>query len=116
MLTAGKPVLIKDPGNPKEGIEKLLLISEKQKRPDSSAIILVDGISPGITPFLTSIYNQLADSVRFFGGGAGFISFENKPCVFNPEGCFRDCAIIAFLDTNGSIGVTFQPDLRMMIH
>lgn len=71
----------------------------------SSALVLLDGLTEGISGFLSRLYDQLASSVSYFGGGAGSLSLIQKPCIFTPQGAFQDAAVIALLDHNCKLGV-----------
>ncbi len=70
-----------------------------------SALVLVDGLTANIATFLSQIYESFGNSVRCFGGGAGSLSLEQKPCLFCNEGLFQDAALVAFVEYNFSLGV-----------
>jgi len=70
-----------------------------------TAIILVDGWASYISLFLSEIFNRLGDSFRYFGGGAGSLSSRNEPCIFTPEGEFRNSALVIFTALESTIGV-----------
>ncbi|UNC92010.1 FIST signal transduction protein [Candidatus Contubernalis alkaliaceticus] len=70
-----------------------------------SALILVDGLTGNIADFLSQLFSRLARSVNYFGGGAGSISLEQKPCLFSPQGFFQDAAIVTFLALECKLGV-----------
>jgi hypothetical protein len=80
----------------------------KTKRPPRkkyTAIILVDGWASRISLLLSEIFNQLGNSFRYFGGGAGSLSLRNKPCLFTPEGEFRNAALVIFIALESTLGV-----------
>ncbi|SMN17442.1 hypothetical protein CRYPA_1776 [uncultured Candidatus Thioglobus sp.] len=60
--------------------------------------ISIDGLSARIGNFVESLYAVFGDSINYIGGGAGSLSFEQKPCVLNNQGLFQDAAIIALFD------------------
>ncbi|NLX90017.1 MAG: hypothetical protein GXZ07_00220 [Firmicutes bacterium] len=70
-----------------------------------AAMILVDGFSRNISGFLSLLFNNLAGSVNYFGGGAGSLSFKQQPCIFTSEGLFQDAAIISFVKLKCRLGV-----------
>jgi len=70
-----------------------------------TAIILVDGWASFISHFLSEIFNQLGNSIRYFGGGAGVLGGRNKPCLFTPEGQFRNSALVIFTALESTLGV-----------
>jgi len=80
----------------------------KIKRPPrgkSTAIILVDAWTSCISLFLSEVYNQLGDSFRYFGGGAGSLKFKSKPCIFTTDGQFRNAALVIFTTLESTLGV-----------
>lgn len=100
-----KPFLIKGLDTEKIGIpdfgEKVPGDSDKKY----TAIILVDGLTANIALFLAGMFNQLGNSVHYFGGGAGSLSFKQSPCIFSPEGFVRDAAVVTFVKLESSLGV-----------
>jgi hypothetical protein len=70
-----------------------------------SALVLVDGLTANIASFLRRLYDVYGDNVNYMGGGAGSLSLEQMPCVFNNEGIFQDAAIVAFTPLGSSLGV-----------
>ena len=78
---------------------------KRSPRRKSTAIILVDAWTPCISLFLSEIYNQLGDSFRYFGGGAGSLKFKSKPCIFTTDGQFRNAALVIFTTLKSTLGV-----------
>ncbi len=78
---------------------------KKSPRKKPTAIILVDAWAPFISLFLSEIYNQLGDSFRYFGGGAGSLNFKRKPSIFTPDGEFRNAALVIFTALESTLGV-----------
>lgn len=70
-----------------------------------SALVLVDGLSPYIGVFMSGLYNSLGNQLRFFGGGAGSLTLQQKPCLFDHTGLYENAALIIFLDLFANIGV-----------
>lgn len=62
-----------------------------------TAFILVDGLAAGMAELLAKIYHRLGNSVNYIGGGAGSLTMQQSPCVFTPEGCFMNTAVLVFL-------------------
>jgi hypothetical protein len=79
--------------------EKMLLVDAK------TMFVLVDGLSTRISALIDSLFNVLGLECNYIGGGAGSLSFENKPCLFTNEGLIQDSAILAALDAECSVGV-----------
>lgn len=71
----------------------------------ATAFVLVDGLTANIGTFLSELYDYLGNSVHYLGGGAGSLSLQQKPCIFNAEGCFQDAALVVFLALSSSLGV-----------
>ncbi len=83
-------------------IDHLNITDCKNKR---TAIVMVDGLSSQIARFLEKLYLLLGDTVNYIGGGAGSLSFVQKPSVFCNQGVFQDAAVIGFVDADASLGV-----------
>ncbi|MEB4590407.1 FIST N-terminal domain-containing protein [Candidatus Thiothrix sp. Deng01] len=74
--------------------------------PQGSALVtLVDGLSKRISALLESLYEVMGDGCQYVGGGAGSLSFEQKPCLFSNQGLLKDCAQITVLDLPVSVGI-----------
>jgi hypothetical protein len=70
-----------------------------------SVLVLVDGMSARISAFLDSTYDVLASDPVYFGGGAGSLSFEKKPCLFSNQGLLEDHAQLTLLGERLNLGV-----------
>ena len=70
-----------------------------------TVLILLDGMAENITQLLHRTFNYLGNSVNYLGGGAGFMHYAKKPCIFTPEGFFQDAAIIVPIDMETGLGV-----------
>ena len=70
-----------------------------------SIITLVDGLTTHISDYLEKLYECYGIQTNYFGGGAGHLSLDQKPCIFCNDGFYQDAAIFAILNTNSSIGV-----------
>ncbi|MGJ8679216.1 FIST signal transduction protein [Paraglaciecola sp.] len=71
-----------------------------------SLMVLVDGLSRNIDYALNQIFLHYGQSIKVFGGGAGSLSFEQKPCLFSNHGMSADAMLIVAiqLDFNLAIG------------
>ena len=78
---------------------------KRPRRKKYTAIILVDAWASFISHFLSETYNQLGDSFRYFGGGAGSLKFKSKPCIFTTDGEFRNAALVIFTSLESTLGV-----------
>lgn len=70
-----------------------------------TAVVFVDGLAENINGFLSGLYNKLADSVSYIGGGAGSLNFEQKPCLFTNDGLVQNAAVITMLGVGSKLGV-----------
>ncbi len=73
--------------------------------PQATLLTLVDGLSTRISSLLDGLYEALGDSCKYLGGGAGSLSFQQKPCLFSNQGLRQDCAQITILSCPVSIGI-----------
>jgi hypothetical protein len=67
--------------------------------------IYVDCFSSNKTILIESLYQNLGYTFTYVGGGAGSLSFEQIPAVFNNTGIYKNAAVLAFADTHLSLGV-----------
>ena len=59
-----------------------------------SMIVFVDGLSARINSFVDSLFALFGADVKYIGGGAGSLSFEQAPCIICNDGVFKGAAII----------------------
>lgn len=59
-----------------------------------SALVLLDGLSKEVEPFISTLYEQLGSERMIIGAGAGYSDFQNRPCIAGASGCFSNSAII----------------------
>ncbi|MCP9756479.1 hypothetical protein EGI26_15045 [Lacihabitans sp. CCS-44] len=70
-----------------------------------TAILLTDGLMGETDAFLRKIYNFFGNQMNIVGGGAGFMTLKQAPCIFTNEGIFQDGGVIALLKSESKIGV-----------
>jgi len=70
------------------------------------ALTYVDGLSQNIALFLNNLYDTYGSKISYLGGGAGSLSFVQKPCVFSNEGFFEGAALITLIETSTALGVS----------
>ena len=68
-------------------------------------LVLVDGLATQIARIIDSLFAKFGLDLNYIGGGAGSLSFVQKPCIFTNKGLLADVAIIATLAMNSGIGV-----------
>ncbi|MEM9718324.1 MAG: FIST C-terminal domain-containing protein [Bacteroidota bacterium] len=71
-----------------------------------TALVWADGLS-GYTPQnLKWLYAQLGGPITYLGGGAGFMSFQQAPCVFTQDGIYQDAIVGMVLKKTARVGVS----------
>lgn len=73
--------------------------------PGATLVTLVDGLSKRIAALLENLYEVFGDRYRYIGGGAGSLSFTQKPCLISNQGLRVDCAQITALSVPISLGI-----------
>lgn len=71
----------------------------------NTAILLIDAMVSETDLLLKKVYGLLNNQINIVGGGAGFMSFEQQPCIFTQDGMFDDGAILALMTSKSKIGV-----------
>ena len=71
-----------------------------------TAIVLVDAMSSNISGFLARLFSFFGDSLHYFGGGAGWLDFEQRPCLIAPSGVVQDAAVLAMVPWESRLGVS----------
>jgi hypothetical protein len=67
--------------------------------------VVVDGLSKRISALIDSLFNIFGLELNYIGGGAGSLSFQQKPCLFTNSGLLQDSALLALCDLQSGIGV-----------
>ena len=73
--------------------------------PPRSLLVLVDGLSSRIGALLDAVYDNLGSDPVYFGGGAGSLSFQSRPCLFSNQGMLVDHAQLTVLPWPFGLGV-----------
>lgn len=68
-------------------------------------IMLVDGLSKNIVSVINHVYDQIGPDIPVMGGGAGSLSFKQKPCIFTNQGLLEDSMQLVSLAQKVSLGV-----------
>ncbi|MGD8452194.1 MAG: FIST N-terminal domain-containing protein [Phycisphaerae bacterium] len=68
-------------------------------------IVFVDGLARRIGALVDALFNVFGLQFNYVGGGAGSLSFQQRPCLFTNEGLVQDGALLATLDTPSGVGV-----------
>ena len=67
--------------------------------------VWIDGLSTQIASLVESLYQNWGLDNNYIGGGAGSLSFQQKPCLFTNEGLLKDSCVLAFSDRDSKVGV-----------
>lgn len=67
--------------------------------------VVVDGLSSRISAFVESLFFTFGLEHNFIGGGAGSLSFVQRPCLITPTGLKEDAALVVRLPIPSVIGV-----------
>ncbi|TVQ37799.1 MAG: histidine kinase [Wenzhouxiangella sp.] len=73
--------------------------------PPDSVLFLLDGLASRIGELLDVVYDHLGSDTVYFGGGAGSLSFEPRPCLFSNQGMLADHAQLTILPGHYELGV-----------
>ncbi|GAB4446596.1 MAG: hypothetical protein Kow0031_29250 [Anaerolineae bacterium] len=68
--------------------------------------VFVDGLSQRISALIDSLFNIFGLEVNYIGGGAGSLSFVQKPCLFTRQGLIQDSAVLALAELKSGVGVS----------
>lgn len=72
---------------------------------NSTALVLIDGLSDKMQELTDTVYNKLGDTVKYIGGGAGFYDLEHRPCIFNNMGLHKDALHICIVKSEVKLAV-----------
>ena len=67
--------------------------------------VYVDAFSTSIETLISELYYEFGLENNFIGGGAGSLSFVQKPVIFTNKGLLQDAAVLASVQCNSAIGV-----------
>ena len=72
---------------------------------DSTLFVFADGMASRIAALIESLFFNFGLLRNFVGGGAGSLSFQQKPCILCPQGLLQDVAIVLNVPLQSGIGV-----------
>jgi hypothetical protein len=81
------------------------IINSKKRTNYKNIFVFVDCLSENKSTFIELIYNNFGNNFKYFGGGAGSLSFNKIACVFDNNGLKNNAAIIAFNNIEMELGV-----------
>ncbi len=68
-------------------------------------LVFVDGLAKRIAGLIDALFDVFGTEPHFLGGGAGSLSFVQKPCVLSNTGVHADAAVIGLLEAHSMLGV-----------
>jgi hypothetical protein len=68
-------------------------------------LLFVDGFSKNITKLIDELYINVGLEANYVGGGAGSLSFVQKPVIFTNRGVLEDSVVFAHIPFKSGIGV-----------
>lgn len=97
---ADSPLLVPHLADPQPALDAL---------PDdadiSTVLVLVDGLASHIGGFLSALFARMGGKTRYIGGGAGSLTLQQTPCLFDTGGIYQDAALLAPLALHTALGV-----------
>ena len=97
--------IIKNISNSSTDFENQLLAYQKKLIKIKTMFVFVDGFANRINDFVHSIFINYGLEYNYIGGGAGSLSFVQKPCIYTNQGLLEDCAVIAGVASEIGVGV-----------
>lgn len=91
----------KEETNFEEFLDGICELNEEEK----TFLVFVDGFSKRITDFKDILYEYYGWSVDYIGGGAGSLSFLQKPVIITNKGLLQDAVSISILSQPVMVGV-----------
>lgn len=106
-----KTVVVEGLSDKSTEIEMQIQSLEKENLKGKTMFVFVDGLSSGIVALKEILFDCLGLVPNYVGGGAGSVSFVQKPCIFTNKGLIADAAVLALADIPSGIGVAhgWQP-------
>lgn len=67
--------------------------------------VFVDGLAKRVASLVDGLYANFGTQPKYIGGGAGSLSFVQKPCLYTNQGLLMDAAVIGFSGAQTALGV-----------
>lgn len=72
---------------------------------NNTLLVFIDGLSSQIETCTQALFDWLGNSAKVIGGGAGSLSFEQKPCIISNQGIFADAMLTVPICANTNIAI-----------
>ncbi|MFP4311234.1 MAG: FIST signal transduction protein [Nitriliruptoraceae bacterium] len=78
---------------------------------DPTTVVFADATAEHLDGLLEGLFDRMGLLGSYLGGGAGSLSFQRRPCVFDNRGVRSDAAVVGVLDLPSCVGVAhgWQP-------
>ncbi len=96
LLSAGQTFVFSNISQPEAQLDKELASQLTDAHISNSAFLAIDGTSPGVDTFVSSLYNYLGPDVKVIGGGSGHHDFSQKGSIITAQGCLSNAALLIF--------------------
>jgi len=73
---------------------------------EQTMFVFVDGLAKRISALIDGLFNVFGLQLNYVGGGAGSLSFQQKPCLFTNQGLLQDSAVLVLADLASGVGVS----------
>lgn len=84
--------------DPEADIDENIKLCSEIRQKHTQAYFLIDGMSPHIARVIQLFNQNIGKQVTFVGGGAGYSTLTQKPCIFNNSGIWQNRALIVPMD------------------
>jgi hypothetical protein len=80
-------------------------IAQMEEKAFQTMFVYVDAFSTQIETVVSELYYEFGLDHNFIGGGAGSLSFVQKPCLFTNQGLLEDALVLSTVSMASGIGV-----------
>lgn len=99
------PLIIENLSSKDEQIESEIEDNFSLDDSIDTMFVFVDGFSSTIATLIDELFNYFGLEHNYIGGGAGSLTFIQKPCIYTNKGLLQDAAVIVATNIKSGIGV-----------
>jgi hypothetical protein len=89
-----------------EHVEKAILKGfDEKSNAYKTRFVFVDGLSGHISSLIDDLFFTWGLDASYIGGGAGSLSFTQRPCIYTNMGLLENAAVLVALDIDSGVGV-----------
>ncbi len=97
---------VPDVSKPETDFEDVLDSMVAEEDDLKTLMVFVDGLSERLSAFIEGLYSVFGLEINYVGGGAGSLSFKQKPCIITNDGLKEDGAVLAAFNLESGVGVS----------